>query len=129
MEHLGATLTIPNGTASVGGRLIVPPPVSLGSQASSIGTNAAAGYHFRVTLTGNCTLTNPTNPTDGQKIMWELIQDATGSRTLTLGAAFAVGTDITSITLSTVASKRDFLGAIYNSTESKWHIIAFIKGF
>ena len=82
-----------------------------------------------MTLGGNRTLANPTNPTDGQKVTWEIIQDATGSRTLTLGAKFALGTDISSTTLTTTASKRDFLGAVYNATADKWYVIAFVKGY
>lgn len=107
---------------------IVFPPVSL-TDAATIATDASQGNHFRVVLGGNRTLGNPTNPTDGQKVMWELIQDSTGSRTITLDTAFALGTDISSITLTTTASKRDFLGAVYNATASKWYVIAFVKGY
>jgi len=114
------------GGLSAGG--YQPPPVAL-TDAATIATNASLGNYFRVTLGGNRTLGNPTNPTDGQKIIWELIQDATGSRTITLDTAFALGTDISSVTLTTTASKRDFLGAVYNSTASKWYVIAFSKGY
>lgn len=107
---------------------VVFPPVTL-TDAATIATDASLSNQFRVTLGGNRTLGNPTNPTDGQKVMWELIQDGTGSRTITLDTAFALGTDISSITLSTTAGKRDFLGAVYNSTTSKWYIIAFVKGY
>jgi hypothetical protein len=104
------------------------PPVPL-TDASTIATDASQGNHFRVILTGNHTLGNPTNPTDGQKVMWEIIQDGTGSRTITLDTQFALGTDIASITLTTTASKRDFLGAVYNATATKWYVIAFVKGY
>jgi hypothetical protein len=104
------------------------PPVTL-TDAATIATDASLGNHFRVTLGGNRTLGNPTNPADGQKIIWELIQDATGSRTITLSGNFALGTDISSITLSTSANKHDFLGAVYNATAGKWYIIAFTTGY
>jgi len=107
---------------------VVFPPVSL-TDAATIATDASQGNHFRVTLTGNHTLGNPTNPTDGQKVMWEIIQDGTGSRTITLDTQFVLGTDITSITLTTAAGKRDFLGAVYNATATKWYVIAFVKGY
>jgi len=107
---------------------LVFPPVPL-TDAATIATDASLGNQFRVTLGGNRTLGNPTNPTDGQKVMWELIQDGTGSRTITLDTAFALGTDISSITLTTTAGKRDFLGAVYNSTATKWYVIAFVKGY
>ena len=96
------------------------------ADAATIATNAALGKHFRVTLAGNRTLGNPTN---GQVVTWEILQDATGSRTLTLGSAFALGTTISSTTLTTTAAKRDFLTAVYNSTTSKWYVINFVKGY
>src|SRR3990167_799727 len=96
---------------------------------ANIATDASLGNHGRVTLAGNRTLDNPTNPTDGQRFLWELIQDGTGSRTLTLGSAFALGTDVASTTLTTPASKRVFLGAVYNSTAVKWYVVLFVKGY
>lgn len=103
-------------------------PITL-TDAATIATNALLGKRFRVTLGGNRTLGNPTNGTDGQMCVWEIIQDATGSRTLSLGTKFAFGTDIPSITLSTTASKRDFLTAIYNSSADKWYVVNFVKGY
>jgi hypothetical protein len=103
-------------------------PVTL-TDASTIATDASLGTHFRVTLGGNRTLGNPTNMLDGQRVIWELIQDGTGSRTITLGSDFALGTDIAAVTLTTTASKRDFLGAVYNSTAAKWYVVAFVKGY
>jgi len=116
-----------SGTASLS-RVTQGSPVTL-TDAATVATDASLGNHFRVTLAGNRTLGNPTNPTDGQRCVWELIQDATGSRTLTLGSAFALGSDITAVTLTTTASKRDFLSAVYNSTATKWYVVAFIKGY
>ena len=105
-----------------------PAPVIL-TDAATVVTDASLGTHFRITLGGNRTLGNPTNPTDGQKVMWEFIQDATGSRTITLDSAFAIGSDISSVTLTTVSGKRDFMGAVYNSLTSRWYVIALIKGY
>jgi hypothetical protein len=104
------------------------PPVAL-ADAATIATNAALGNHFRVTLGGSRTLGNPTNPTDGQKVVWEIIQDGSGSHTITLDTNFALGTTISSITLSTGAGKRDFLGAVYNASAGKWYVIAFTAGY
>jgi hypothetical protein len=126
----GALQEMPSGdvvTPAIVG-LVPWAPVAL-TDAATIATDASLGTHFRVTLGGNRTLGNPTNPTDGQRCIWELIQDATGSRTITLGSNFALGTSIAAVTLTTTASKRDFLGAIYNSTAGKWYVTAFSKGF
>lgn len=96
---------------------------------ATVNTDASTGDLFRLTLGGNRTLANPTGMYDGQKVMWEFIQDGTGTRTITLGSKFAFGTDITEVTLSTAAGKRDFMGAIYNLAADKWYVIAFTKGY
>lgn len=97
--------------------------------AATTGTDASLSNWFRLTLTGNVTLSNPTNPTDGQRITWEIIQDATGSRTVTLDTQFAFSTDIPSYTATVTASKRDMLTAQYNAGTSKWYVIAISKGY
>jgi hypothetical protein len=107
---------------------VIPDPVAL-SDAANIATDASLGNHFRVTLGGNRTLDNPTNPTDGQKCTWEIIQDGTGSRTLAYGSQFTFGTDVTSPTLTTTASKRDFIGAVYNGTTTKWYVLGVVRGY
>lgn len=97
--------------------------------AATIATDASVGNNFRVTLSANRTLGNPTNPTDGQTITWEILQDGTGTRTLAADTAFAFGTEITSFAISTTASKRSFIKAIYNSTAAKWYVIDLKTGY
>jgi hypothetical protein len=83
----------------------------------------------RITLTGNITI-QLSNGTDGKKFVLELIQDGTGSRTVSLsGTYFRFGTDITSFTATTTASKMDRVGCVYNSTATKADVIAVVKGF
>lgn len=110
------------------GTAIVVAPVAL-TDAATIAIDASLGNHFRVTLAGNRTLGAPTNPTDGQKILVEVKQDATGSRTLAYNAVYRFGTDVTSPTLTTTAAKTDFLGFVYNSTAAKWDLLAVAKGY
>lgn len=130
----GANITITNGAGSITIALKnndTSAPQTL-TDAATIATDASLGNRFRVTLGGNRTLGAPTNPTNGQQCVWEIIQDGTGSRTLSLDTGtggFAFGTDIASITLTTTASKRDFLTAIYNSTANKWYVVGFVKGY
>lgn len=100
------------------------------TDASTIATDASQGNVFEVTLGGNRTLGNPTNPQgNGQKCIWRIKQDGTGNRTITLDTKFRLGTDIASITLSTGANKTDYFGAIYHSGDDKWDVIAFVKGY
>lgn len=103
-------------------------PVNL-VDGATIATDASSGNLFRVTLGGNRTLSNPTNATDGQLITWSLKQDATGGRTIALDTKFRFGTDITSVTLSTSASKTDHLGVRYNGVDDRFDVIAFVRGF
>lgn len=116
------------GTVTMSGRLVITPD-ALTVNTGAVATDASLGNHFDVAATANFTLNNPTNPSHGQRALWAITQDATGSRIMTLGSAFIFGTDITSATLSTAANKTDLLGAVYDSTSAKWRICMFIKGF
>ena len=84
---------------------------------STIDWNAATQDVCKVTLAGNRTLNAPTNPTTGQFITILVIQDSTGSRTLTWNAVFEFASD-TAPTLTTTASLGDLFTFRYNG--SKW---------
>jgi len=71
----------------------------------------------KVTLAGNRTLAAPTNTTTGQFISLLIIQDGTGSRTLTWNAVFEFASD-TAPTLTTTANLGDVFVFRYNG--SKW---------
>lgn len=90
---------------------------------ATINTDASLGSTFTVTLGGNRTIANPTNPASGQKIVYRVKQDGTGGRTLTWGSAFRFSGG-TAPTLTTAANKTDYLGFIYNATDSKWDGVA-----
>jgi len=92
-------------------------------------TNVDLGGLFRVVLGGDRTLANPTNMNDGDRVVWEFVQDVVGSRIVTLDTAFKFGSDISSLVLSTTPNKRDFMGAIYNEAENSWYVIAVMKGY
>ena len=71
----------------------------------------------KVTLAGNRTLAAPTNTTTGQFISLLIIQDGTGSRTMTWNAAYEFASD-TAPTLTTTANLGDLFVFRYNG--SKW---------
>ena len=71
----------------------------------------------KLTLGGNRTMAAPTNNTTGQFISILVIQDGTGSRTLTWNAVFEFASD-TAPTLTTTASLGDVFVFRYNG--SKW---------
>jgi hypothetical protein len=127
-DTLGKIRTDAEFSADAGTSVIAKTPTIL-TDAATVATDASLNNNFRVTLGGNQTLGNPTNALDGQVLSWEIIQDGTGSRTLALDTKFALGTDITAVTLTTTASKRDFLTAIYNSVADKFYVRGFVKGY
>ena len=71
----------------------------------------------KLTLGGNRTMAAPTNNTTGQFISILVIQDGTGSRTLTWNAVFEFAADTAPI-LTTTANKGDVFVFRYNG--SKW---------
>ena len=97
--------------------------VSQTANTQTVTTNGATTLDFTtynnfiITLDGNLTLSNPTTETVGQCGFICFKQDATGSRTLTLGSEFkTVGGG--GVTLSTSANAIDLVGyVVISSTE------------
>lgn len=71
----------------------------------------------KVTLAGNRTFAAPSNGTTGQFISLLVIQDGTGSRTITWNAVYEFASD-TAPTLTTTANLGDVFVFRYNG--SKW---------
>lgn len=110
------------------GRL-VSVPVTL-TDAPVIATDASLGVTFRVTISASRTLAAPTNPTDGQRAIWE-VTAAGGAYVLSLATgaagAFQFGTDVTAIP-ATASGTTTFIGAVYRSSSARWHVIAVGSG-
>jgi hypothetical protein len=96
---------------------------------STISANAALGNAFTVTLTGNATMANPTNPIAGQKIVYELTQDSTGSRVITWGSAFLFSNDTPQPVLSTTPNLIDYIAFMYSATSTTWNCIGVSRGY
>ena len=84
---------------------------------ATINWNASTEPVAKVTLAGNRTMAAPSNSVTGQFIALLVIQDSTGSRTLTWNAVYEFKDD-TAPTLTTTASKGDNFTFRYNG--SKW---------
>lgn len=69
--------------------------VALAESGGSVAVDLNSGINFTLAMTGNWTLSNPSNGKAGQQGVIQITQDATGSRTLAYGAnwKFAGGTD------------------------------------
>jgi hypothetical protein len=124
------SIIITGGASAGGGSSSSGPVVATLTYAATLNTDASAGDIFDVTLTGNATLSNPTNPVSGKTIRWRIRQDATGGRTVTLGNKFVIPSSATSpLPFSTAANKMDVLAATYHAGRDKWDIIAFVMGY
>ena len=118
-----------SGTGNVNGTQIPTKilPVALTVVSNTATTDASLSSLFTLTLTGNTTLATPTNGFAGQRILYQLKQDGSGSKLLTLSSGFRSG-PIT-VTLSTAANTTDYLGVIYNAIDDKWDVLALNKGY
>lgn len=111
-------------------------PVVL-TDAATVAVDASLGNFFRLTTTSGVGATRAMGvpsgtPSDGTKILFEIIQDAAGSRLVTWPATtggYAFGADVTSPTLSTGVNKVDYVGFIYNATANIWRCLAVAKGY
>jgi hypothetical protein len=85
--------------------------------------------YFRLSLGVTAQTINAGNGvTGGQVITVELVQDSSGSRTVTWGSMFTFGA-AGAQTLSTAANKRDYVQFIWNDATSAWHFLSLVKGF
>jgi hypothetical protein len=107
-------------------RLLRPsPPVPL-VEAANIATDASQGSHFRVTLTADRTLGAPSNPTDGQRALWEVLASG-AARTLTLASVFVFPTGVTGVP-QIDSGKTTFIGCIYRASSATWNVVTISGG-
>ena len=107
----------------------VAPAVVALTDAATIAVDASLGNDFRVTISANRTMGNPSNPTDGQKVTFQITQGTGGSFTVTWGSGYEFSTGLPQPTLSTAAGQTDLLGFIYNAAAGAWLLAAFVNGF
>jgi hypothetical protein len=112
-----------------GGGSSLPTVVQLGSVSGTINTNASLGNIFDLTLTASGTLANPTSPTDGQTLRWRISHNA-NNLVLNFGNQFRIPSSATSpLPISSTSGSMDIIGATYDSSRTKWDIIAFVPGY
>ena len=113
----GGSVTIQEPVTSINYTLQVPGTVSTLTDATTITPDFATNNVFSVTLGGNRTLANPSNPIPGQSGSIFIVQDGTGSRTLSWGSYwdFMAGT---APTLSTTAGAVDRIDFVVRSSTS-----------
>lgn len=101
------------------------------ADATSITLNANTtdlGVQLNTQSAGTLTINAPTGtPSDGQKIMLRI--RTSNVQTLSFNAIFQGSTDLSLPTSTSGSSKFDYMGFIYNSTSTKWQLLAKMFGF
>jgi hypothetical protein len=105
------------------------PAVVALTDAPTIAVDASAGNDFRVTLAASRTMGTPSNPANGQQIIFQIMQGSAGSATLTWTPGYEFSTKLPQPTLSTAPGQTDLLGFIYNAAKGTWLLAAFVYGF
>jgi len=125
----GAGISVANGAGSI--TIAVSQRVVTIADGTSITLNADTtdiATQANTQATGTLTINAPTGtPVNGQKIILRLT--STNVQTFSWNAAFAGSTDLALPTASSGSSKVDYMGFIYNSTATKWHLLAKVFGF
>jgi hypothetical protein len=125
---MGGDIVDSNGTSVLGGSGSTT-VVDL-SYSSTINTDSSSGDIFDITLTGDATLANPTNPINGKTLRWRITQDGTGNWVITLGNKFNAPSSASSpLPWSTTPNSMDILAATYHSGRDVWDIVAFVPGY
>ncbi len=104
---------------STAGALSASSGVTTLTDGATITANCAASSYFSVTIAATGRTLTLANGAAGQVVMVEVVQDGTGSRTITTytNVNWASGT---APTLTTTAAAIDVLRFTYNSARSKW---------
>jgi len=126
----GASIVTYTGTETLTNKDIVERVVSI-TDATSITINADTtdiATQANTQTAGTLTVNAPTGtPVNGQKLVLRL--QSTNVQTFSWNAIFTGSTDLVLPTASSGSSKYDYVGFIYNSTASKWQLLAKVFGF
>lgn len=127
-------LDVAAGNVHIAGNIVSSGRLTMGvvtlTDGASVALDASLGSEFILTTTTNPTIAVPTNAVNGQRIIIR-VKASGGSRTMALttsAGGFRFGSDITALT-ATSSGKTDYVGAIYNGTDSFWDVVAYVKGF
>ena len=119
-------ITYEAGALKIGTSARAYNPIVTVTDAACISVNFALGNNFLVTLAGNRTLKAPANCTAGQTGNFYVIQDSTGSRTLSYNTAWQF-VSAAAPTLSTGASDVDIL--VYSARSATTIDSVLLKNF
>jgi hypothetical protein len=116
----------PSTTIEPGG---LAPVVVHVTDAATITVDASLGNDFRVTIGGNRTMGTPSNPANGEQIIFQITQGSGAPYTITWASGYQFSAALPQPTLSTSPGQTDLLGFVYNATMGTWLFAAFLNGF
>jgi hypothetical protein len=126
--HAAGTKAAALQSTAIESGALAPKVVAL-TDAATITVDASLGNDFRVTLGASRAMGNPTNPINGQQIIFQITQGSGGSAAITWGTAYEFSSALPQPTLSTTAGQTDLLGFIYEASRQTWLLAAFVNGF
>lgn len=125
--QITAAVTAANNAAAAANAQLAAYTVVTKTWASTVAINWDDANCQRITLAGNTTLTF-TGGVDGEKLILELKQDATGGRQITLPSNVRYSVTIPGVTLSGGGNRIDKLGFMFNATDNKYDLVAITYG-
>lgn len=133
----GNVVTIPGATDTLVGKAtsdtltnkrVTPRPVAMADAASVTPTSDTADINTFIStqVAGTLTVNAPTGtPTDGQRLTLRL--KSTNAQTYSFNATYKFSTTVTApVTLA--AGKTDYIGCMWNATNSVWDVVAVDQG-
>ncbi len=126
---LAETSAVPAGAATTTELGALAPAVVNLTDAPTIAVDASLGNDFRVTISANRTMGNPTNATGGEQIIFQITQGTGAPFTMAWGNSYEFSTSLPQPSLSGGAGQTDLLGFIYDAATGKWLLAAFVDGF
>lgn len=108
-DNISALSTIVSGISGVEGFAEVT------SSAGSVSIDINDGQKFKITLTEDTTIENPSNINDGEKLTIRIKQDETGNHSLTFGSKYKI-TGYSGLNIKS-ASKRYLFKGLYDSSD------------
>jgi hypothetical protein len=120
-------LSVSIGTSGYSGR-IAPRTTTVTDTATPTPSATTDDFYVITALTQTATFAAPTGtPVNGQSLKIRIKDNGT-ARTLAWNAAYRASADL-ALPTTTVANKTLYLGFVYNSTDSKWDLVARLGNF
>lgn len=109
--HIASSLAIYSGT------------VSAITSGTAVAVDASQGNTWDIQASASFTISNPTNPSNGQGIVYRVQNTGGSAITVSTGTAYAYGGNVTSLPSVPAGKVLDFK-VQYHSNTSKWHVQA-----